>query len=189
MRNDETLRAEIFQDVERCMPDNVYFRQPSTQNMLLDILFVFSKLNPDVQYRQGMHELLAPILWVVERDAIDPATLDDGSRWVEHEDVVRRTLDARYVQHDAFTLFNAVMQYAKAFYEPASQNAGMKNDQGRPFDASGTGESPLLLRCGRIFDSLLPTIDPALAAHLHDIGITPQIFLMQVSCSPVVYFC
>ena len=53
LRQDELLREEIFQDVERCIPENLYFRQPSTQNALLDMLFVWSKLNPDVGYRQG----------------------------------------------------------------------------------------------------------------------------------------
>jgi len=32
---DEDLRAEIKQDVERCMPENHYFRQPDTQRLLL----------------------------------------------------------------------------------------------------------------------------------------------------------
>ena len=62
---------EIFQDIERCMPESVYFRQPATQNMMLDVLFVWCKMHPTVGYRQGMHEILAPLLWVIERDAVD----------------------------------------------------------------------------------------------------------------------
>ncbi|TKA31527.1 hypothetical protein B0A54_15661 [Friedmanniomyces endolithicus] len=38
IRKDEELRAEIQQDVDRCMPENLYFRQPDTQRTLLDIL-------------------------------------------------------------------------------------------------------------------------------------------------------
>lgn len=42
---DEELRAEILQDVERCMLE--FTRTPETQRMLVDILWVFCKLNPD----------------------------------------------------------------------------------------------------------------------------------------------
>ena len=73
------------------MPENLYFRQPDTQRMLVDILFIFCKLNPDVSYRQGMHELLAPILWVVERDAID---LGHGSKAMGEDATIKTVFDS-----------------------------------------------------------------------------------------------
>ena len=78
------------------MPENTYFRQPDTQNMMLDVLFIYTKLNPDVGYRQGMHELLAPVLWVVERDAVN---IDDVGQPLD------QVLDRHFVEHDTFTLF------------------------------------------------------------------------------------
>lgn len=155
------------------MPDNVYFRQPSTQNILLDVLFVFAKLNPDVGYRQGMHELLAPILWVVERDAVDT---DRYSQMAKEpgDEVLLEIFDSRYIEHDAFTLFGLVMQNAKSFYEPGAQpRVGAKASLMAPH-----AESPMLVRCKRIFEGYLPMVDPALAAHLTVIGILPQLFLM-----------
>lgn len=71
LRQDEEIRAEIFQDIERCMPEEPYFRETETQRIMLDVLFVFCKINQDVGYRQGMHELLAPILWAIKEDAIN----------------------------------------------------------------------------------------------------------------------
>ena len=59
--------------------------------MLLDILFVFCKLNPDISYRQGMHELLAPVLWVVERDAID---LGQSSKAMKEDATITAVFDA-----------------------------------------------------------------------------------------------
>ncbi|KAI9692416.1 MAG: hypothetical protein M1822_006647 [Bathelium mastoideum] len=165
LRQDEALRAEILQDVDRCMPENLYFRQPTTQNMLLDILFVFSKLNPDVSYRQGMHELLAPILWVVERDAI---AQDAPRRGQDHE--ICTIFDSKFIEHDTFTLFGLIMQSAKTFYEAGS-------DPGRSVDAKS--EAPIVLICRRVFEDYLPRIDPDLASHLHEIGILPQVFLMR----------
>ncbi|ORY12496.1 rab-GTPase-TBC domain-domain-containing protein [Clohesyomyces aquaticus] len=159
LRADETLRAEIFQDIERCMPDSVYFRQPATQNMMLDILFVWCKGNKDIGYRQGMHELLAPILWVVERDAVV------SSEGVEQSQLVY-TLDGEYIEHDAFTLFELVMRTAKGFYAPADPGAASK-------------ETLMLARSSRIFERYLPKADPGLAAHLVKLEIVPQIFLLR----------
>ncbi|KAF2433086.1 RabGAP/TBC [Tothia fuscella] len=179
LRADEALRAEIYQDVQRCMPENIYFRQPETQQMMLDVLFVYCKLNPDVGYRQGMHELLAPILWVVERDAIDAGK--DGERKGkegEGEDagieVLKTVLDGSFVEHDTFTLIGIIMQTAKGFYDPATE-AAIGTSRGR----AGESESAILMRCRRIFHTLLPQVDPALATHLEALDISPQIFLMR----------
>ena len=54
------------------MPDQPFFRQKDIQDVMTNVLFVWSKVNPDVSYRQGMHELLAPILYVLEQDKVDP---------------------------------------------------------------------------------------------------------------------
>ncbi|KAK1055610.1 hypothetical protein LTR33_014094 [Friedmanniomyces endolithicus] len=163
IRKDEELRAEIQQDVDRCMPENLYFRQPDTQRTLLDILFIWAKLNPDINYRQGMHELLAPILWVVERDAID---LGQSSRALGEDATVRVVFDAESIEHDAFALFSQVMRSAKGFYEPAPS-------------LPHAGENAIVHRSRRIFEEMLPKVDPELAQHLQAIDIVPQIFLMR----------
>ncbi|KAJ5750439.1 hypothetical protein N7533_007467 [Penicillium manginii] len=85
LRQDEKLRAEILQDVDRCLQENYFFQEPATKSKLTDVLFIYSKLNPDVGYRQGMHELLAPILWVIDRDAITPPLESPTARtYYEH---------------------------------------------------------------------------------------------------------
>ena len=43
---------------------------------MLDILFIYSKEKPDLAYRQGMHEILAPIMFVLHAEERDP---DDSS--------------------------------------------------------------------------------------------------------------
>ncbi|KAK1063826.1 hypothetical protein LTR74_009156 [Friedmanniomyces endolithicus] len=163
IHKDEELRSEIQQDVDRCMPENLYFRQPDTQRTLLDILFIWAKLNPDINYRQGMHELLAPILWVVERDAID---LGPSSRALGEDATVRVVFDAESVEHDAFALFSQVMRSAKGFYEPGPS-------------LPHAGENAIVHRSRRIFEEMLPKVDPELAQHLQTIDIVPQIFLMR----------
>ena len=144
------------------MQDNYFFREPSTQKKLLDILFIYAKLNPDIGYRQGMHELLAPILWIIEQDAIDATALPEVDKKVEGTDFMLEVLDAKYVEHDAFNLFCALMQTAKAFYE-----MGDSKDS-----------SPIIARSKRIHEDILAAIDPDLALHLSVVGILPQIYSM-----------
>jgi TBC1 domain family protein 5 len=43
---------------------------------MLDILFCYAREHEDLGYRQGMHELLAPILFVLHAEMRDP---DDNS--------------------------------------------------------------------------------------------------------------
>ncbi|OQO03361.1 hypothetical protein B0A48_11619 [Cryoendolithus antarcticus] len=157
----QALRAEIQQDVDRCMPENMYFRQPDAKRMLLDILYVYSKLNADISYRQGMHELLAPILWVVERDAIN---LGRSSKAMGEDALIKAVFDAEHIEHDAFALFAQVMQSAKNFYEQTTHSGS---------------ENPMVARSRRIVFELLPLLDKELAQHLEKLDIVPQVFLMR----------
>jgi len=140
------------------MPDNVYFRQPATQHMMLDILFVWCKMHPTIGYRQGMHEILAPLLWVVERDAIESAAPN-------LDPTLADMLDAKYIEHDTHALFALLMQTAKSYYAPAEPH-------------SAPQDTPMLLRSANIFDHHLPKVDPELHAHLTKLEIVPQIFLL-----------
>ncbi|KAF2758024.1 RabGAP/TBC [Pseudovirgaria hyperparasitica] len=170
LRKDEALRTEIFQDVERCMPENSYFREPGTQKMLVDILFIYCKLNPDVGYRQGMHEVLAPILWSIERDAVDQRTM--SYELSSHDDLILCLLDSKQIENDTFTLFAIIMQTAKSFYDPGPAN---------PSNSLSTtaNETAMLLRAKKIFDGDLATVDPELHDHLQQLDIVPQIYLMR----------
>ncbi|KAK2737974.1 hypothetical protein FQN57_007328 [Myotisia sp. PD_48] len=172
LRRDEAIRAEIFQDVERCLQENSFFQDPANKAKMLDILFIFVKLNPDLGYRQGMHELLAPVLWVVSGDSIDPSTLRNESKATLTEDhgiLMLQTLDSAYVEHDSFSLFCAIMQTAKVFYEHSETKNGTVNQE----------VSSIVARSHYIHQVILRELDPQLADHLFAIEILPQIFLTR----------
>jgi TBC1 domain family protein 5 len=177
-RKDEALRKEIFQDVERCMPENPYFRDPKIQTSLLNILFIYCKLNEDVSYRQGMHEIVAVILWVVSCDAIAPGfSIDVTVEQSLHEDdsVMAETLDARYIEHDTFSLFQVIMRSAKGWYELGEED-NTKN-RGR---SENRASSPIVEKSKYIHEHLLMSVDPELAEHLKALDVLPQVFLMCV---------
>ena len=138
--------------------------------LILDILFIYCKLNPDVGgYRQGMHELLAPLLYVVAQDALDRAEAEaDGMA----DPVMVEMLDAYFIEHDAFALFSRIMEKAKAFYEVSNSTAAAGS-------LSGPGEQSTIVEMSRhIHEVTLMKVDPELAQHLKSIEVLPQIFLM-----------
>lgn len=154
------------------MPDNLYFREPRTQSMLLDILFIYCKLNRDIGYRQGMHEVLAPILWVISRDAIDPEGLgQDSEHHLDSAGLILEIFSEQNVEHDAFTLFGIIMQTVKTFYEMGSAE--------QPAMSTGSNNSPIVERSKRIHEVYLRQADPELAEHLTAIEVLPQIFLIR----------
>jgi TBC1 domain family protein 5 len=159
------------------MPEEPYFRKPETQRVLLDILFIFCKINQDVGYRQGMHEILAPILWVVEQDAIGTRNERDKVSSMGEDSIMKQILDPAYIEHDAFTLLSLIMRSAKSFYELGEPDRSSSS----PSTGSGTpqhGASPIVERSKRIHEIYLARLDPELAKHLTDIEVLPQIFLM-----------
>ncbi|KAI1437730.1 rab-GTPase-TBC domain-containing protein [Xylaria sp. CBS 124048] len=171
-RLDEVLRAEILQDVQR-LPDERFYHLPRIQLLITNVLFIYCKLNPDVGgYRQGMHELLAPIVYVIEQDAIDPV---DASSDASSDLRMVEMLDASFVEHDSFALFSRVMDSAKVFYETGepSENAGKAGFSNQPAKYS------IIEKSQYIHEICLYKIDPELSIHLKDIEILPQVFLIR----------
>ncbi|CAH9070483.1 unnamed protein product [Cuscuta epithymum] len=63
------LERMVDQDLSRLYPeDGSYFQTPGCQAMLRRILLLWCLGHPGYGYRQGMHELLAPLLYVLHVD-------------------------------------------------------------------------------------------------------------------------
>ncbi|KAL1412025.1 hypothetical protein Q8F55_003022 [Vanrija albida] len=158
------LRATIRQDVDRTFPDIPYFAAERVRRSLTTMLFLFSVLNPDVGYRQGMHELLAVCMVVADRDSIERAALpEQGGMPDAMYAALGATLDRAYVEHDAFHLFQELMKPAKSFYEWRVEE----------------GPAPIIVRCNRIHSQLVRRIDPQLWERLDTEGIEAQIWLIR----------
>ncbi|KAI1821337.1 rab-GTPase-TBC domain-containing protein [Xylaria intraflava] len=171
-RLDEILRAEILQDVQR-LPDEPFYHQPHVQTLITNVLFIYCKLNPDVGgYRQGMHELLAPIVYVVEQDAINPV---DASTEALTDLRMVEMLDASFIEHDSFALFSRVMDSAKEFYETGEP---LDNTGNAAFSNQPTKYS-IVEKSQYIHEICLYKIDPELSIHLKNIEILPQVFLIR----------
>uniref|UniRef100_N1QST2 TBC1 domain family member 5-A-like protein n=2 Tax=Triticinae TaxID=1648030 RepID=N1QST2_AEGTA len=63
------LEKTVDQDLSRLYPeDGSYFQTPTCQAMLRRILLMWCLQHPQYGYRQGMHELLAPLVYVLQVD-------------------------------------------------------------------------------------------------------------------------
>ena len=169
VRQDELIRAEILQDVQR-LPDLPFYHQESIQMMILDILFIYCKLDPSAGgYRQGMHELLAPLIFTVAQDAVERSSALSASDSETLDPTALDGLDSDFIEHDSFALFFKIMDSAKTFY-----------DLGHPSAAPGSDQNRIVTKSQHIHEVLLMKVDPELANHLRNIEVLPQIFLMWV---------
>ncbi|KAE9604727.1 putative Rab-GTPase-TBC domain-containing protein [Lupinus albus] len=67
-RNAE-LERMVDQDLSRLYPEHgTYFQTPGCQGMLRRILLLWCLRHPECGYRQGMHELIAPLIYVLQVD-------------------------------------------------------------------------------------------------------------------------
>lgn len=147
------------------MPDEANYHNERIQRIVLDVLFIYCKLHPERGgYRQGMHELLAPIVHVLEQDAIEHSTVKSTTL----DELMLEVLDFTYIEHDAYILFAKLMEHAQEFYEIKEPNEGDVREQ----------SSSIVERSRHIHEVCLHQIDPDLATHLKNIEILPQIFLM-----------
>jgi TBC1 domain family protein 5 len=173
LRQDEAMRAEIAQDVRR-LPDDPFYHQERIQAMIIDILLVYCKLNPALGgYRQGMHELLAPVVYVVEQDAVDAGDDAHSSSSTDADLLMLQVLDPSFVEHDAFTLFSKVMDRAAPSYATGDATARLS-----PPNKQSSEPSAIVERSRHIHETCLHQVDPELSRHLTNIEILPQIFLM-----------
>ncbi|KAK4074856.1 uncharacterized protein Triagg1_5005 [Trichoderma aggressivum f. europaeum] len=179
VREDEVTRAEILQDVQR-LPDEANYHEDYMQRMILDILFVYCKVNPSRGgYRQGMHELLAPILHVVEQDALDRESTTASDDEDNLEELMLETIDQSFVEHDAFILFSQLMEHAQSFYEVKDVPNSSPPTDGPSQPRFPEQSSAIVERSKFIHEVCLQKVDPELAAHLASIEILPQIFLIR----------
>ncbi|KAF9187738.1 hypothetical protein BGZ51_001123 [Haplosporangium sp. Z 767] len=166
---DSELRKIIKQDVERTLPDIDYFRSERVQEQLSDILFIYCKINHDVSYRQGMHELVAHILWVVSSESLD-VLAEPGVSSDPILDVIKNVLDSTYVEHDTFILFSSLMTQAKPWYEFSDEGFTSR----KPKPPAGK-QTPVIEWSQKIFHHL-ERVDNELYLHLMSLEIQPQLF-------------
>lgn len=121
-RNAE-LEKMVDQDLSRLYPEHgSYFQTPGCQAMLRRILLLWCLRHPEYGYRQGMHELLAPLLYVLQAD-------------MEHLSEVRNLYEDHFAdKFDGFSFHENDLTYKfdfKKFSESTEDDIGSERSPGR----------------------------------------------------------
>ncbi|RVE44192.1 hypothetical protein evm_011147 [Chilo suppressalis] len=163
---DNELKAVIMQDVVRTFPDELYFRDKDVQDTLVRVLFFWARSHPHIGYRQGMHEIVAPILFELFQDRrFAPKDLGNTLECV---------LDDDFLEHDSYMLFNAVMKGLERFYTTGEV---VPTPSGRlPTSKSAHNPNEVIRYLDQVREEYLIPLDHEVASHLAACNITMELF-------------
>lgn len=97
--------------------DDDYFQSKIHRDLLLAILFIWSVEHPEISYRQGMHEIVGTILYVLDNERIlIQKTISEGHIPYTHS--VFSLLNENNIEAFTYSLFDRVMIELVALYDP-----------------------------------------------------------------------
>lgn len=178
---DGELRRVINQDVNRTSPELEFFQDPDIRKSLSNILFLFAKAHPDLSYKQGMHELLAPLYYVVSLDREKFTKTKTFAQCINLQSKFEATMPAELfspsnLEADVFALFEALMECMSDWYRhPANTRTRKKSEHPwrKPNDESG---NKIVEKLSHIQETLLKRHDPDLYTRLDKLEIYPQLY-------------
>uniref|UniRef100_A0A183GVU7 Rab-GAP TBC domain-containing protein n=1 Tax=Heligmosomoides polygyrus TaxID=6339 RepID=A0A183GVU7_HELPZ len=134
---DHELRDIILKDVGRTFPELEFFQQEHIRRMMCDILLIYAKEYPFVSYKQGMHEILAPLMFVLfcDQQSFSHCYETGGLKMLSSEDIsiLSHVYDRNHLESDSYGMFCEVMLEVTKWYEDGSQpvtNPKQLNDSG-----------------------------------------------------------
>lgn len=111
---DQELCSVIKQDVVRTFPGVDFFRKPLIQEIMTNILFCYARKYPAMCYRQGMHEILAPLIFVIHSDQQALAHIQELDPGVDSNLI--KILNPVHLEEDSFAIFSRIMDRIASFY-------------------------------------------------------------------------
>ncbi|XP_051927551.1 TBC1 domain family member 5 isoform X2 [Hippocampus zosterae] len=175
---DKELKGMIKQDVLRTFPEICYFQDEDVRSKLTDILFCYARENEQLLYKQGMHELLAPIVFVLH---CDHQAFQHAGETASPSEEMKCLLNPLYLEHDAYALFSLLMETAEPWFSCYEREVRRGKEEmltsipfARPQD-SGPSVA-IVTKVNRIQDQLVKKHDVELHMHLNRLEIAPQIY-------------
>lgn len=105
--------------------DDEYFKSSKHQSMLLNILFVWVTRHRKTGYRQGMHEIVAPVLLVLqeEREAWTHFLSNSENSTFHRASELKafaRCLSEEYLEASVYWIFERIMKELEPLYSPVT---------------------------------------------------------------------
>lgn len=180
-RNKE-LEKSIMQDIARTHPGSDFFQQQWVRDGMLQCLFLFAKENGATCYRQGMHELLAVVMQVLN---VEKLTADQlRAAGLEGEALACHLLTREHIVADSFTVFKHLMHMMNPLFEVVDIRQKVSSDGGyiadkKQAEEHAIAQAPIVNRCRRIQYTLLKKFDLPLHNSLKTMGIEPQLYALR----------
>nr|XP_048310885.1 TBC1 domain family member 5 isoform X2 [Myodes glareolus] len=175
---DKELRSMIEQDVKRTFPEMQFFQQENVRKILTDVLFCYARENEQLLYKQGMHELLAPIIFVLH---CDHQAFLHASESAQPSEEMKTLLNPEFLEPDAYAMFSQLMETAEPWFSTFEHDGQKGKDTlmtpipfARPQDLGPT--VAIVTKVNQIQDHLLKKHDIELYMHLNRLEIAPQIY-------------
>ena len=93
-------------DVTRTFQKVELFKQEKIQQILINILYIFAKMNKGIGYRQGMSDLCAIFLYVIYKQKfLDPSFIEDSKTFLFY----LLYSNNEFLEHDTYSLFSRFM--------------------------------------------------------------------------------
>lgn len=124
------VEKRVNVDVLRLFSEYDFFRNDSVREHIKRVCVIYSLEHSELQYNQGFHELVGVMYMVLSQDikqwrqtkeVLEKLLQDEFKRKI-NEDVYRVMsvlFDEKYLEHDAYTLFDLLMNTVKDFYDPS----------------------------------------------------------------------
>ena len=174
---DNELRLTIKQDVIRTFPEVQFFQSEVIQEKMIDLLFIVCKTMSTISYKQGMHELLAPLIFVLH---CDHQAFLHASEVESLGEVVKEVMDPSYLEHDAYAMLSQIMDTVEPWYVSKDTPQCRAKEKittmpfARPQDLNPS--NVIVSKLTRIQDYILKKFDVELHMHLDRLEIPPQIY-------------
>ncbi|EDX13097.1 GD20513 [Drosophila simulans] len=177
--SDQELFAVIRQDVVRTFPGVDFFRKPLVQNAMVNILFYYAREHPYMCYRQGMHEILAPIIFVVYSDHQSLLHFSELAK-TDINSTLLDVLDPAYLEADTYSLFSRLMASVESYYRVSNLVSTPGGHIEQRAESPGDNETPteaeVIGQLNFIRDKILAKQDQHLHHYLQKMEIPLHIF-------------
>ncbi|XP_061396374.1 TBC1 domain family member 5 [Musca vetustissima] len=180
--SDQELLAIIRQDVVRTFPGVDFFRKPSIQNIMSNILFYYARDHPYMSYLQGMHEILAPILFVMYGDHQSFLHFKEIANDSDIDETLMEVMNPSYLEADSYFVFSRVMASIESYYRvrgpipTTNENDGISSDAEVCKTSSYASEIEIISQLNFIRDKILAKEDLHLHNYLIKLDIPLHIF-------------
>lgn len=109
--DDLELLQTIILDIDRLFPGEDFFSESNKYSIhrkkqLIEILYLWSKCNPQVGYKQGLHEILGLIYMNLSQESVD---ISQTNTFSSDDMKILSLYNVHYLCHDVFTIFNKFM--------------------------------------------------------------------------------